>query len=92
MAIVRFLRRRKALQALERTAARQLIQRDATPLKCQGWINLCSVVDELRPLVSVRVYCSVPAGEKHSTDGDGNPLHSYRSIYWDARSVPEGRA
>lgn len=59
------------------------------PVKCQGWINLCSVSDELRPLTSVRVYCDIPAGEKHPTDGEGEPLHTYRTIYWDARSVPE---
>lgn len=59
------------------------------PVKCGGWINLASVADELRPLVSVRVYCAVPAGETHPTDGDGAPLHRYRSIYWGARSVPE---
>jgi len=59
------------------------------PIKCQGWINLASVSDELRPLTSVRVYCDVPAGEKHPTDGDGDPLHTYRTIYWGARSVPE---
>lgn len=59
------------------------------PIKCQGWINLASVSDELRPLTSVRVYCDVPAGEKHPTDGDGDPLHQYRTIYWGARSVPE---
>ena len=58
-------------------------------VKCQGWINLASVADELRPLASVRVYCAVPAGENHPTDGDGKPLHRYRSIYWGARSVPE---
>lgn len=60
-----------------------------TPAKCQGWINLCSLAEELRPLVSVRVSCDVPAGEKHPADGDGDPLHRYRGIYWGARSVPE---
>lgn len=66
-----------------------IVQFRRKPIKCQGWINLASVSDELRPLTSVRVYCDVPAGEKHPTDGDGEPLHQYRTIYWDARSVPE---
>lgn len=66
-----------------------IVQFRRKPAKCEGWINLASVADELRPLASVRVYCAVPAGETHPTDGDGLPLHRYRSIYWGARSVPE---
>lgn len=59
------------------------------PDKCHGWINLASVVDTLRPLTSVIVHCDVPAGGQHPTDGDGDPLHQYKTIYWGARSVPE---
>lgn len=59
------------------------------PVKCQGWINLRSVAEELRSFADIRVYCDVPAGEKHPADENGDPLHRHLSIYWGARSVPE---
>lgn len=69
------------------------------PRKCEAWINVQSLYDSpgAAAVPPHRLYCEVPAGERHSVfvEDPTAPepvscvVHRAKSIWWRARSVPE---
>lgn len=68
------------------------------PRKCEAWINVQSLYPSpgAAALPPHRLYCEVPAGQRHPVVTDdpddvvtSHVVHRAKGITWGARSVPE---